>query len=176
MSKHWRKIVLSIRLQSHQIQSIVLIIIQHTCSMKQKHAKYTHITHTHTHTHTHTTILRLCGICPEQPGWAGTERNIHPLTLIVVINHPYLLSPSTTIHGILPIQSTCSTVFFHNLQVFFGLSLDLEPSTSYSIHFFTQPLSSFRSTCPYHYNLFCCSTEIMSSNPWLSLNPSGKRY
>ena len=31
---------------------------------------------------------------------------------------PYLLSPSTTIHGILPIQSTCSTVFFHNLSKF----------------------------------------------------------
>ena len=27
-----------------------------------------------------------------------------------------LLSPSTTIHGILPIQSTCFTVFFHNLS------------------------------------------------------------
>jgi len=26
--------------------------------------------------------------------WAGTRRNIHPLTLIVVINHPYLRSPS----------------------------------------------------------------------------------
>jgi len=31
--------------------------------------------------------------------------------------------------------------------------------------------SSFRSTCPYHRNLFCCSTEIMLSNPSLSLNP-----
>jgi len=27
----------------------------------------------------HTTILQLCGICPGQPGWAGTRRNIHPL-------------------------------------------------------------------------------------------------
>jgi len=27
------------------------------------------------HTHTHTTILWLCGICPGQPGWAGTRRN-----------------------------------------------------------------------------------------------------
>jgi len=51
------------------------------------------------HTHTHTTVLRLCGICPGQPGWAGTRRNIHPLTLIVVINYPNLLSPSTTNHG-----------------------------------------------------------------------------
>ena len=41
----------------------------------------------------------------------------------------------------------------------------LEPSTSCSIHFFTQSLSSFRNTCPYYCDLFCCSTEIMSSNP-----------
>ena len=63
-----------------------------------------------------TTVLWLFGFCPGQPGWASTRRNIHPLTLIVVINHPYLLPPSTTIHGILPIQSTCFTVFFHNLS------------------------------------------------------------
>ena len=29
-------------------------------------------------THTHTTILRLCGLCPGQPGWAGTRRYILP--------------------------------------------------------------------------------------------------
>jgi len=29
----------------------------------------------------------------------------------------------------------------------------------------------FCSSCPYHWNLFCCSTEIMSFNPSLSLNP-----
>jgi len=33
-------------------------------------------------------------------------------------DNPYQLSPSSTIHGILPIQSTCSTVFFHNLRHF----------------------------------------------------------
>jgi len=54
-------------------------------------------------TYTHTTVLRLFGFCPGQPGWAGTRRNIHPLALIVVINHPYLLPPST-IHGILSIH------------------------------------------------------------------------
>jgi len=58
-----------------------------------------------------------------------------------------------------------------SLQVFFALTLDLAPSTSYSIHFFTQSLSCFCSTCLYHRNLFCCSTEIMSSNPSHSLNP-----
>jgi len=58
-----------------------------------------------------------------------------------------------------------------SLKVFFGLPLGLAPSTLYCIHFFTQSLSSFCSTCPYHHNLFCCSTEIMSFNPSLSLNP-----
>jgi len=33
-------------------------------------------------TYTHTTVLRLCGNCPGQPGWAGTRRNIHPLQSI----------------------------------------------------------------------------------------------
>jgi len=63
-------------------------------------------------------------------------------------------------------QSFCTTSF----HVLFGLPLGLEPSTSYSIHFFTQSVSSFHSTCPYHRNLFCCSINIISSIPSLSLN------
>jgi len=39
-------------------------------------------------THTHTTVLRLSGFCPGQTGWAGTRRNIHPFTPIMVINRP----------------------------------------------------------------------------------------
>ena len=62
-------------------------------------------------------------------------------------------------------QSFCTTSF----QVLFRLPLGLEPSTSYSIHLFTQSLSSFRNTCPYHCNLFCC-INITSSIPSLSLN------
>ena len=56
-------------------------------------------------------------------------------------------------------QFFCTTSF----HVLFGLPLGLEPSTSYSIHFFTQSVSSLRSTCPYHCNLFCCSINIISS-------------
>jgi len=48
--------------------------------------------------------------------------------------------------------------------------LGLEPFTPHSIHFFTQSLSSFCNTCPYYQNMFCCSNEIMSSIPSLSLN------
>jgi len=121
--------------------------------------------------YTHTTVLRLCGMCPGQPGWAGTRRNIHPLTLIVVINHPYLLSPSTTIHSILHIQSTCSTVFFHNLLPSLLWSTSWSVTLNFILHtFFTESLSSFHNTCPYHCNLFCCSTKILSSNPSLSLS------
>jgi len=57
-----------------------------------------------------------------------------------------------------------------SLQVLFGLPLGLAPSTSYSIHFFTQSLSSVCNACPYHCNLFCCSTKITSSIPSLSLS------
>jgi len=63
-------------------------------------------------------------------------------------------------------QSFCTTSF----HVLFGLPLGLETSTSYSIHIFTQSVSSFHNTCPYHRNLFCCSINIISSIPNLSLN------
>ena len=63
-------------------------------------------------------------------------------------------------------QSSCTTSF----QVFFGLLLGLEPSTSCSIHFFTQSSSSFRNTWPYQRSLFCCNTNAMSSTPSLSLS------
>jgi len=63
-------------------------------------------------------------------------------------------------------KSFCTT----SLHVLFGLPLSLEPSTSYSIHFLSQSVSSFRNTCSYHRNLFCCSINIISSIPSLSLN------
>ena len=63
-------------------------------------------------------------------------------------------------------QSFCTT----SLHVLFGLPLGLELSTSYSLHSFTQSVSSFCSTCLYHRNLFCGSSKIISSIPSLSLN------
>ena len=60
---------------------------------------------------------------------------------------------------IIIIKFTCLAVLFDNLSP--GLPLGLGPSTSYSMHFFTQ--SSFRSTCSYHRSLFCSSTNVMSS-------------
>ena len=54
---------------------------------------------------THTTICWLSGLCPAQPRWAGTRRNIHPLTPIVVINRP--LSASSIYYN--PWHPPCST-------------------------------------------------------------------
>jgi len=48
---------------------------------------------------------------PGLPRWAGTRRNIHPFTPLLIINILYQLPPSTMIHNILPVQFTCLTVF-----------------------------------------------------------------
>jgi len=125
----------------------------------------------HTHTHHHFTALWIL---------SGITR---------VSQYQKKYSPSHTYHGhhesslicfIYLLRFMASSLFNPHawqsfsrisVQVFFGLPLGLSPSTSYSIHFFTQSLSSFCNTCPYYCNLFCCSTEIMSSNSSLSLNP-----
>jgi len=104
------------------------------------------------------------------PRWAGARRNIHPLTSIVIIRHP--LSTSSLYYSLQ--HRHCSiyvleSSFLQSLfRSSFGLLLGLEPSTIYSLHFFTQSSSSFHSTCPYHRSLFFCNTSAMSSIPNLS--------
>ena len=110
-------------------------------------------------THTHKCLTALC---PGQPRWAGTTRNIHPHTHILIIKHP--LSTSAIYYDLQ--HPPCSVYVFGSpfttsLQVLFGLPL----------HFFTQSLSSFHNTCPYHRNLpWLSSTQIMSSVPNLPLS------
>jgi len=121
--------------------------------------------------HTYTTVLRLYGFCPGQSKWAGNRRNIHPLRPIVVINRP---SSDSSIYYDLwrPPCSNCEPQSFStiSLQVFFGLPLGLAPFTPYSIHFDTLSFSSFHNTRPYHCNVFCCSTDITSSNTSLCVS------
>jgi len=56
-----------------------------------------HCRHTYTHNH-------LMALCPGLPGWAGTRRNICPLTPILIIKHP--LSTSSTYYD--PYHPSCS--------------------------------------------------------------------
>jgi len=64
---------------------------------------------------------------------------LHPLTSTVVINHPYLLPPSITIHGILSVQLTCLTVFFHNLSPSVLWSTSWPGTIHFILHTFLHP-------------------------------------
>ena len=109
--------------------------------------------------------------------WSGTTRvgqyqkklsptHTHPDHRTSFINFLHLLrSIASSVFSLRAWQSSLTT----SLQVLFGLPLGLGPSTSYSMHFFTQSSSSFRSTCPYQRSLFCCNINAMSSTPSLSL-------
>jgi len=73
-----------------QISLEMLFTVNPLDSTEENKNAIHHELYTHIHTQ-HTTVLRLFGFCPGQPGWAGTRRNIHPLTPVVVIKYPYLL-------------------------------------------------------------------------------------
>jgi len=118
------------------------------------------------YTHTHCHFMALVrdysgGPVPEEE----TFTHSHMKSSSVLYQPP----PSATIHSILPAQSMCFIVSLHNLYPSPLRSTSWSiTSTTYSIHFFTQPLSSFRNTSPYHRSLFCCSIETSISS--LSLN------
>ena len=94
------------------------------------------------------------------------QKKYSPVKPVVIISHP--LSASSH-----QLRSMASSLF--NLcalsQLFFDLPLALTPSTSYSIHFFTQSLSSFHTTCPYHSTCFAvvqrlCHLILSLSQPF----------
>jgi len=62
---------------------------------------------------------RFTALCPGLPGWAGTRRNIHPLTPIQIINHP--LSASSIYYD--PQHPPCSiyvpdSLFYYAINTF----------------------------------------------------------
>ena len=99
------------------------------------------------------------------PGWAGTRRNIHPLThpdhWTSFINFLHLLRSITSSLFIYMLGPFTCSLFRQPLS---RSSFGLEPCTLYSMHFFTQS-SSFRNICLYRSSLVCCSTNVMSSVP-----------
>jgi len=113
---------------------------------------------------------RFTAVCPGLPGCASTRRNTHPPTILIIIQS---LSPSSIYYDRWhpPCSNYVLVIFLHtSLHVRFRLPLGLEPCTSYSIHFFTQSVSSFCNKCPYHHNLVCSSIKIISFIPSLFLN------
>jgi len=107
-------------------------------------------------------------VCLALPGWASTRRNIHPLTPILIIDHPLsVLPPSTMVHNMLRLQFTCLTLFLYNLSPSHLWFTSWFGPLHFILHTFLHPLLSFSHNT---YNLFCCSTKIMSSNPSLSLS------
>jgi len=97
---------------------------------------------------------------PGEPVPEETFTNSHLSWLSIIL---YQLPPSiaSSLFNLRAWQFFCTT----SLQILFSLPVGQAPSSSYSMHFFTQSLSSFHNICPYHHNLFCCSIEIMSSSP-----------
>jgi len=108
-----------------------------------------------------------------QPGWAGTRRNIHSLTPIMIIDHP--LSTSSFFYD--PWHPPCS--------IYVPKSLFSQSFSKFSLVYLLSwhpPLHTLYISSPNHYllfathahtitKLFCRSTETMSSNASLSLNP-----
>ena len=100
------------------------------------------------------------------PGETPTHRPDHPIFITSSIYHDPQHPPCS--------NYVLGNLFAQPLSMSSGLPLGLEPSTSYSIHFFTQSVSSFRSTCPYHHNLFCVVLIsylflVFLSTPYLEL-------
>jgi len=56
---------------------------------------------------------------------------------------PYQLHPSNTIHGILPVQFMCLTVFFHNLSPSFFWSTSWSGTLHFILHAFLHPIIVF---------------------------------
>ena len=113
-----------------------------------------------------------------------------PLTTTIVLrpfiwDYPGELVPEGTFtHSHLSWSPTSFISFFHVLWSIASSMFSLhgwQPLSNSSLvyllvwnpplctpYFFTQSLSSLCNTCPYHHNLFCCSSDIMSSisNLW----------
>jgi len=123
--------------------------------LRQLFLALNHMSITHTHTQ------------PFNGLWSGTTRvgryqkkhsptNIHPelsdhrTSFIIFLHLQWSMASSSFIYVL---DSPLVQPLSRSSLVLVGLPLGLGPSSSYSIHFFTQSSSSFRSTC--HTNAAC---------------------
>jgi len=91
---------------------------------------------------------------------------------------PYMLHPSNTIYGILPVHSTHLTIFFPQSVSKFCLVYLLAWHPPLHTPHISSPNHCLLFATHAHTicSLFCCSTTIMSSDPSLSLNPLHKNF
>ena len=83
----------------------------------------------------------------------------------------YRLLPSAMIHNILLVQITCLAIFLHNHFPCPLWSTSWSGALHLIFHTFLHPISVFFSQhMPIPSQLFCCSINIISSIPSLSLN------
>ena len=111
------------------------------------------------------TTTRLVALYPGWPEWAGSRKK----HFVVIIRHLYI-SSFPVVHSIFLAHLRDLTIFFCDLSPGF-----LWPSSRpYTFHFkiliLFHSFSSFLNRCPYHLNLCCCITVIISSIPSLSVN------
>jgi len=128
------------------------------------------MTLTSTTTTTTTTILWLSGFCSGQPGWAGTRRNIHPLTPTLVINHP--LSASSIYYdpwhpshfNLRAWQSFCTTA----LQVLFGLPQSGTLHFILQLHTFLHPvIVEISLRWPFYHCVCLCVWKDYKESWWM---------
>ena len=91
--------------------------------------------------HTHNRLTAVRPVLPGRPVPEETLTHLHPSWSSDIL---YQLPPFTTIHSILCVQFRArQSSLTTSLQFLFGLPLGLGPSTSYTMHFFTQSSFSF---------------------------------
>ena len=146
--------------QTHQTLILLITMSGELCLNATRHF-----------THTHTTVNGLL---------SGTTRvglyqkkhsptHTHPDHRTFFSSSSIYNDPWHPLCSVYELDSPLGQPLSRSSLVFLGLG----PSTSYSMHFFTQSSSYFRSTCPYQRSLFCCSTNAMSlvslSAPYLGV-------
>jgi len=103
--------------------------------------------------HTHTTVTRVSWYQKEH---SPTHTYCGHQSLLIYFLHVL----RSTASSLFNLRALCLTVFFHNLQVLFGLPFGLAPSTSCSTYFFTQSLSSFRRNAHTFVWAYACKNKL----------------
>jgi len=107
--------------------------------------------------HTHTTIYGSLDFVWDNPGELVPEETFTHSHLSWSSVIPYLLPPSITIHGILPVQFVCLTIFFHNLSPSFLWS------TSWLVSKWHPPLHTPYISSPNHCLLFAAHDHTITT-------------